>query len=232
MRTMGMMFVFGGLVGVAGVAHAERRTQVVDRMEAAAIVLDEVMSTPDKGVPPEVFQDAKCIAIIPGFSKGAFIVGGTGGKGVASCRTGTAWSAPAPISAGGASIGLQVGGAKSDVVLLLMNDRAKNDLMAGKFKGGGDISVAAGPVGSRVGGNTSTQNAAVLSYSRTKGLFAGVAFAGVKMGEDKSATSALYGKAMPLSEILNGNAPVPAGSEHLMDSIRQHAGNAGRASRE
>jgi len=223
MRTLGLMCVFGTLVGTASVATAERRTQVVDRMEAAAIVLDEVMAAPERGVPAEILHDARCIVIVPGFSKGAFIVGGSSGKGVASCRSGTTWSAPAPIAAGGASIGLQAGGSKSDVVLLLMNERAKDDLLMGKVKGSSDISVEAGPVGAHVK-DTRPQQAAVYSYSRSKGLFGGVAYKGVKMDEDKDATIALYGRAIPIGDILNGSTPVPAGSEHLMESLRERAG--------
>jgi lipid-binding SYLF domain-containing protein len=215
------MCIFGTLLGTAGVVRAERRTKVVDRIDASATVFREVTATPEKGVPAEILRDAKCIAIVPGFSKGAFIVGGASGKGVATCRTGTGWSAPAPIQAGGASFGLEVGGAKSDVVVFLMNDRGKNELLAGKLKAGGDMSVAAGPVGASMSGSMATEKAALLSYSRTKGLFAGLALAGVKLDEDKHATKALYGRTIPISDILNGRTAIPAGSEPLLDAIRR-----------
>lgn len=232
MRIMGMICAAGTLVATASVGHGEeRRTQVVDRMEAAADVLQGVIATPDKSIPQQILQDAKCIVVIPGFSKGAFIVGGSGGKGVATCRTATSWSAPAPIEAGGASIGLQAGGSRSDVVLLLMNDRAKNDLMAGKFKGGGDVSVEAGPVGAHANVKTAAQNAAVYSYARTKGLFAGVSYAGVKMGEDSSATTALYGRPTPISDILEGRANMPGGVEHFMELVKERIGHATHATR-
>jgi lipid-binding SYLF domain-containing protein len=170
------------------------------------------------------------VAIVPGVSKGAFIVGGSGGKGVATCRTATGWSAPAPIAAGGASIGLQVGGQSSDLVLFLMNDRGKNALLAGKFKASGDMSAAAGPVGARMTGSMDSDKP-VFSYTRTQGLFAGMAVAGTKLDQDKRATKALYGRMVPFDDILNGNTAAPVGAEHLLRSMEKYAGGEGRASR-
>ena len=148
----------------------------VKRMDQAASVLNEIMGTPDKGIPQEILESAKCVAVVPSMLKGGFVVGANYGKGVATCHTATGWSAPAPFKLAGGSVGFQIGGEAVDVVMLIMNDKGMRNLLNSKFKLGADASVAAGPVGRHAEGDTDWKmRAEVLSYSRARGVFAGVA---------------------------------------------------------
>ena len=178
------------LVVVASFASAAwaagERDKVVDRVEGAATVLDEIMAAPDKGIPEEVIGSAECIAIVPSLLKGGFIVGAAYGKGVVTCRTGHGWSAPVFIRMAGGSFGFQIGGQSTDLVLVAVNDRGFQDLLKNKFKIGGDASAAAGPVGRA--GQAATDwkmNAELLSYSRNKGLFAGIDLDGTSVSQNK-----------------------------------------------
>ena len=162
------------------------------RLETSATVLNEIMATPDKGIPSDILGSAKCVAVVPNLLKGGFIVGGAHGRGMATCRTATGWSAPAPITTTGGSVGLQIGGQAVDLVMVVMNDRGMQALLTNKFKLGADASVAAGPVGRHTEGATDWKlRAEVLTYSRARGLFAGISFNGAVIKQDEDATGEL-----------------------------------------
>jgi SH3 domain-containing YSC84-like protein 1 len=215
------------LLAAAQIAVASDRADDVARTEKAAQVLKEVMDTPDKGIPHDLLQTAKCIAIIPGDKKFAFIFGGSYGRGVATCRTGHGWSAPMFVAIDGGSVGYQIGGSSTDIILLFMNDRALHSLLSDKFKLGADASVAAGPVGRDAAASTDLKlNAEILSYSRTKGVFAGVSLDGAVVQVDKSGDQALYGDNVDTHGILDGEVRVPASARNLMHVLHTHTGTA------
>src|SRR5215467_5165844 len=168
------------------------------RVESAATVLTEIMATPDKGIPSEILGSAKCVAVVPSLLKGGFVVGGAHGRGMATCRQGTGWSAPAPLTTTGGSIGLQIGGQAVDVIMVIMNDRGMQALLTSKFKLGADASVAAGPVGRQAEGSTDIKmRSEVLTYSRARGVFAGIELNGAVIKQDDDETRVLFGKMVP-----------------------------------
>ena len=178
------------------------------------------MSAPDQGIPQDLLATAKCIAIIPGDVKFAFVFGGSYGRGLATCRTGHGWSAPIFVAIDGGSVGYQIGGSSTDIVMLFMNDHALQSLLSDKFKLGADASVAAGPVGRNATAGTDLKlNAEILSYSRAKGVFAGVSLDGAVMQADKSGDESMYGHDVDRHEILNGNVAVPASARELLSEI-------------
>jgi SH3 domain-containing YSC84-like protein 1 len=183
-----------------------------EQSNKAATVMKEIMSVPDKAIPQKVMDGAECIAVFPQVIKGGFIVGGRGGRGVASCRTaGGGWSAPAYFSMKGGSFGLQIGAQATDFVLLFMNENAMNSLLKSKFTLGGDASVAAGPVGRQAGAETDAlMNAQVLSYSRSKGVFGGLELKGTTITAEKKVISGTYGEGTTAEQVLKmdkGAAP-------------------------
>ena len=187
---------------VAATSELQSATEVVEHMSATA---------PDQGVPKEVLQRAKCVAVIPKLIKGAFVVGGEHGTGVATCRTSGgngSWSAPAPFSVSGISWGPQIGGKSTDLLMFVMNDQGMNDLISGHFKVGGDVSAVAGPVG-RQGSAEAGWKAAILTYSSSKGAFIGASLNGAELQEDKHATREWYGREVPFKDILQGTVQVP-----------------------
>jgi lipid-binding SYLF domain-containing protein len=201
--------------------------EVVKRANSAAQVLDDIMSTPDKGIPEDVLSSAKCIAVVPSMIKGGFIVGGRYGKGLATCRAKNGWSAPAPITIAGGSWGLQFGGEAVDLVMLVMNDQGMHNLLRSKFKLGADASVAAGPVGRDASGNTDWKmRAQVLTYSRSRGVFAGITLNGAVIKQDKDDTRLLYGKVVPFDTILSSKVPAPASTHRFLAAIRKYARDA------
>lgn len=205
-------------------AVASDREDDVSRTHKAAQVFNEIMSTPDQGIPHDLLNKAKCIAIIPGELKFAFIFGGNYGRGVATCRTAHAWSAPMFVAIDGGSVGYQIGGSSTDLVMLFMNDHALHSLLSDKFKLGGDASVAAGPVGRNATAATDIKlNAEILSYSRTKGVFAGVSLDGAVVQADKSGDRAMYGDGVDRHEILSGKVAVPASARNLIKSLDQYS---------
>jgi len=174
--------------------------------EKAARVLEEIMGTPDKAIPQDLLDKAECVAVFPSVIKAGFIVGGRGGRGVASCRTANGWSAPAYFNLAGGSVGLQIGAQATDFVLLFMNKEGLNHLLSDKFELGGDASVAAGPVGRQAGASTDLKlNAQILSYSRSKGLFAGLELKGVVIKPDKDDMRDVYGTGVTAKEVLQEN---------------------------
>ena len=197
-------------------------TKLTDRIDAAHAVLHELMATPDKGVPLDIAARATCIAVIPGFKKGAFIVGGQYGQGVATCRTGGGWSAPVFIQMTGASFGFQAGGQSTDLVLIGVNHRSMDDLLKDKVKLGGDAAVAAGPVGrNSQAATTELANAEFLAYSRSKGLFAGIDLTGDVVNQNDGDTVKYYGKDIPYRTILSGGVPTPASAQHFVRTVNE-----------
>src|SRR5215470_16791351 len=195
------------------------------RVESAATVLNEIMAAPDKGIPEEILGSAKCIAVVPSLLKGGFIFGGAHGKGVATCRTADGWSAPAPFTMTGGSFGLQIGVQGVDLVMVIMNDKGMQALLSSKFKLGADASAAAGPVGRHAEASTDWKmRAEVLTYSRARGLFAGVTVNGAAIRQDEDSTREIYGRLVPFKTILTGAVATPQAGEPFIAAIRKAAG--------
>jgi SH3 domain-containing YSC84-like protein 1 len=215
---------------LAPMALADDKKDVSDevrRMDAAATVLNEIMGTPDKGIPQEIMESAKCLAVVPSMLKGGFVVGANYGKGIATCRTATGWSAPAPIKLAGGSVGFQIGGEAVDVVMVIMNDKGMRNLLSSKFKLGADASVAAGPVGRHAEGDTDWKmRAEVLSYSRARGVFAGIALNGAAISQDNDETRVLYGDHVNFEKILTGGVAAPAGANTFLATVKKYSAEA------
>jgi lipid-binding SYLF domain-containing protein len=216
------------LAGMAWSAEDKDRSDIDKRLEASAQVLNEIMATPDKAIPDKVMSDAKCVAVIPSMVKIAVGFGGSHGKGVATCRTdGGVWSAPAPITITGGSWGLQLGGQAVDLVMIVTNDDGMQHLLSSKFKLGADASAAAGPVGRDAGADTDWKmRAEVLTYSRARGIFAGIDLNGSVVTQDKDETRILYGRFVPFADILNGKVHSREASEPFLAAIRKYSGQA------
>ncbi len=204
---------------------ADDREKDKERLQSAAQVLDDVMSAPDKGIPEEILSDAKCLAVVPSLLKGGFIVGGAYGKGVASCKTEHGWSTPAFFRVEGGSFGLQIGGQAVDYIMVIMNDQGMQNLLASKFKLGADASVAAGPVGRHAEGATDWKmRAEVLTYSRSRGVFAGITLNGAVIRQDQDDTRAFYGRMVPFKTLLTGQfTPTPTDAAPWADALRKYA---------
>jgi len=200
------------------------RSDIEKRIDNSANVLNEIMGTPDKAIPDKIMSDAKCIAVIPSMIKVAVGFGGNHGKGVATCRTGHGWSAPAPITITGGSWGLQLGGQAIDLVMIVTNDQGMQHLLESKFKLGADASAAAGPVGRQTAADTDWKmKAEVLTYSRARGIFAGIDLNGAAITQDKDETRILFGKMVDFSDILNGKVSAPKGSEPFLAAVRKYS---------
>lgn len=205
---------------------ASARSAVDERLTEATTVFSEIMSAPDKGIPQDLLDDAHCVVIVPGLKKGAFIVGAQYGKGFLSCRsTGKrAWSAPAAIRVEGGSVGFQVGGSETDVILLVMNDRGAGRLMQSQFTLGAEGEIAAGPVGRDATAQTDAKfRAEILSWSRSRGIFAGIALKGATLRQDLDDNQALYGKRLDTRQIVVGSVrPTPTGQQ-LIAALTRHS---------
>src|SRR5689334_20736205 len=210
-----------GLLGTYAFAGSAREDSV-DRLQRSVTVLHEVMSTPDKGIPEEVLSNAKCILVVPDLIKGGFVFGGKHGRGVATCRTTGGWSAPAFVSVGGGSWGLQIGVEGVDLVMLVMNDQGMEHLLSSKFELTGEGSVAAGPVGRHASAGTDWKmNTQMLTYSRSKGVFAGLTLEGAVVEQDNDSTRAIYGKNMTFRNILSGKASTPKNADAFMKAVSE-----------
>jgi lipid-binding SYLF domain-containing protein len=208
--------VWGGVFAYAGSA----REDATERLENAASVLHEVMSAPDKGIPQEVMENAKCVLVVPHLVKGGFIVGAKHGRGVASCRTGSGWSAPAFISVGGGSWGLQIGVEGVDLVMLVMNDKGLQHLLSSKFQISGEGSAAAGPVGRHASAGTDWKlDSELLTYSRSKGVFAGLTLEGAVIQQDEDSTKAIYGKPIGFRPTLKGEVSSPVAAQKFKAAL-------------
>jgi lipid-binding SYLF domain-containing protein len=202
---------------------ASSRSDLQDRIEAARTVLDQIMEAKDRTVPMNILQQATCVAVVPGMIKGAFVFGAQYGQGVVTCRTGHGWSAPVFIRLAGGSWGLQIGGQSTDLILVAVNDRGMQDLLKNKFKIGADASAAAGPVGRA--GQAATDwkmNAELLSYSRNKGIFAGISLDGTGVSQNKDDTEVFYGGPQNFENVLKGNVPVPASAVPFVRDVARH----------
>lgn len=206
-------------------AFAGDRADDIERLRSGATVIKEIMSAPDAGVPDEIINSSKCIAVIPSMLKAAFGVGGAYGKGIASCRTEKGWSAPAFFSIKGGSFGFQIGGQAADILMIIMNEEGMNNLLQSKFKLGADASVAAGPVGRHADASTDWKmRAQVLTYSRARGVFAGISLNGAVISEHKEDTRDFYGRMVPFNTILRGNIASPTEAELWHDTLVKYAG--------
>ncbi len=212
-----------GLVGTFAWAGSAREDSV-DRLQKSVDVLHAIMATPDKGIPEEVLTSAKCILVVPDLIKGGFVFGGKHGRGVATCRTADGWSAPAFVSVGGGSWGLQIGIEDVDLVMLVMNDRGLQHLLSSKFELTGEGSVAAGPVGRHASAGTDWKmNTELLTYSRSKGVFAGLTLEGAVVEQDNDSTRAIYGKHMTFRNILSGKATTPRSADAFVKAVTTQA---------
>lgn len=210
-----------GLIPTAFAASSREDLQA--RIDSAKSVLDQIMAAKDNSIPMNILQQATCVGVVPGLLKGAFVFGGQYGQGVVTCRTGHGWSAPVFIRMAGGSFGFQIGGQSTDLVLVAVNDRGFQDLLKNKFKIGGDASAAAGPVGRS--GQAATDwkmNAELLSYSRNKGLFAGIDLDGTSVSQNQEDTDTYYGAPHPFETILKGSVPVPAGAVSFVRDVAHY----------
>jgi lipid-binding SYLF domain-containing protein len=209
-----MAVILCGLAVMAGTlpAHAQDdKAKIGDRLTAAGMVVDEIMATPDKGIPSGILAGASCVVVIPSYKKGAFVVGAQYGQGVATCRTSSGkWSAPVCVQLAGGSFGFQIGGQATDLVLIAMNQQGLQQMLKNKFKLGADAAASAGPVGRNAQAGTDWKlNAEFLSYSRSKGLFAGINLDGTVLSQNQDDTRTLYGADIPFAQILDGKQVTP-----------------------
>ena len=215
-----MLFVV--LLSLANVGWAEsNRESSTDRLDNAGKVLHEIMAAPDNGIPEEVLEHAKCIAVVPHMIKGGFVFGAENGRGVATCRTATGWSAPAFFAITGGSWGLQIGVEGVDLVMIIQNDNGMRHLLASKFQLGADASAAAGPVGRHASADTDWKlNTEILTYSRAKGAFAGLTLTGASIRRDNDSMRAIYGRHVTTRAALTGKVAVPAVADSFLASVR------------
>jgi lipid-binding SYLF domain-containing protein len=221
-KTMSLLLMsVVGMVGTCAFAGSAREDSV-DRLDRSVNVLHAIMATPDKGIPEEVLSNAKCIVVVPDLIKGGFVFGGKHGRGVATCRTANGWSAPAFVSVGGGSWGLQIGVEDVDLVMLVMNDQGLQHLLSSKFQLSGEGSVAAGPVGRHASAGTDWKmNTEMLTYSRSKGVFAGLTLEGAVVEQDNDSTHAIYGKHMMFRNILSGKATTPRSADAFVKAVSE-----------
>jgi len=218
---MKKLMTFAALLSLTTIGWAGTRERVQERLENSGTVLHEIMSAPDKGIPEEVLEHAKCIAVVPHMLKAGFVVGAENGKGVATCRTENGWSAPAFFDITGGSWGLQIGVEGIDLVLIIQNDKGMQQLLSSKFELGADASAAAGPVGRHASADTDWKlDTEILTYSRAKGLFAGISLAGSAIRHDEDATEAIYGRNVSTHRILRGEVATPASANSFLDAVR------------
>jgi len=200
---------------------ATDREATTDRLDHAGAVLHEIMSAPDKGIPEEVLDHARCVAVVPHMLKGGFVFGAENGRGVATCRTENGWSAPAFFAITGGSWGLQIGVEGVDLVMIIQNDRGMQRLLSSKFQIGADASAAAGPVGRHASANTDWKlETEILTYSRARGAFAGLTLTGASIRRDNDSTEAIYGRGMSTRSILHGQVAVPESAEPFLNAVR------------
>jgi len=219
---MKKLMTFVAILGMTSIGWAgTTRENVRDRLDNAGAVLHEIMAAPDRGIPEEVLEHAKCIAVVPHMIKGGFVFGAENGKGVATCRTAAGWSAPAFFDITGGSWGLQIGVEGVDLVMIIQNDRGMEHLINSNFQLGGDASAAAGPVGRHASTDTDWKlETEVLTYSRAKGAFAGLTLTGASIRRDNDATEAIYGRDHSTGAILRGEVAVPVSAQSFLEAVR------------
>jgi SH3 domain-containing YSC84-like protein 1 len=202
---------------------AANRPEALDRLNDSAKVLDELMATPDNAIPEYVLEKAECVMVVPSMIKGGFVIGGRHGRGAVTCRENGRWTAPAFVTISGGSWGAQIGAEVVDLVLVFTNEDSVQALLKNNFKLGAEASVAAGPVGRQAAAATdATIKAGILSYSRTRGLFAGLELSGANVREDEDSMKGLYGRDMNLNRVLEGQVRPPAGTQEFLATVRKH----------
>ena len=210
------------MFGLCGFAWAADKSDTQGRIEKAADVLQAITSAPDKGIPQDVMNSAKCVAVVPHMVKAGLGVGGEHGKGVATCKTSDGWSAPAFFTVSGGSFGFQIGAEGVDLVMLMMNDQGMQALLSDKFQVGGDASAAAGPVGRDAEAGTDWKmKAPILTYSRSKGVFGGITLNGTVIHQDKDAARAFYGQDETSQQLLAGQVPAPPDARPFLNAVAQ-----------
>jgi lipid-binding SYLF domain-containing protein len=222
---MKSLAIMSSLLLGAGVWAADR-PKASERLSDAAEVLSEVMATPDKGIPQDLLAKAQCVVIIPGMKKAAFVVGAEYGRGFAECRKadGFSWGAPAALRMEGGSVGFQIGGSDTDLILLVMNKRGMEKLLGDRVTLGADVSLAAGPVGRTANADTDVRmTAEILAWSRSRGLFAGVSLSGSTLRQDVARNAELYGRKMNNREVLMGSMPPPPAAEPLISQLDKYS---------
>jgi len=229
MKKLICLMLFSSVLA-GSLAWAGAREDSTERLKMSTEVLKSIMETPDKGIPEEVLESAKCIMIVPHLVKGGFVFGAEHGRGVASCRTSSGWSAPAFISIGGGSWGLQIGVEAVDLVMLVMNEQGTQHLLASKFQIGGEASASAGPVGRHASAGTDWKmESELLTYSRSKGAFAGLTLEGTVVEQDDDSTRAIYHKKVPFRTVLSGQIAPPQVAAEFMREVARAGRQARRA---
>lgn len=226
MRLIAVGLLFSSLLLAQSANRADNRAEeaTTQRLQRSAEVFNEIMATPDKGIPRDLLQRAQCAVIVPSMKKAGFVVGAQYGKGFLTCRQGGSWSAPAAIRVEGGSFGFQIGGSETDVVMLVMNQGGEDKILSSKFTLGGEGEVAAGPVGRSTSAQTDAKlTAEILSWSRSRGAFAGVALTGATLRQDNDSNEALYGKKLDNREIVKGNVAVPPAGQELISALNRYS---------
>jgi len=222
MRCTHLLLVGALALTSANLWAASAHQDSIQRLQMSTDVIHSIMSTPDKGIPEEVMSSAECIVVIPNLVKGGFIIGGEHGRGIASCRTATGWSAPAFVSVGGGSWGLQIGVEGVDLVMVVMNQQGLQNMLSSKFELSGAASASAGPVGRHASAGTDWKmNTEVLTYSRSHGIFAGITLNGAVIQQDVDSTRAIYGRNASFKSVLSGKVRAPKSTRRFMDAIRE-----------
>jgi SH3 domain-containing YSC84-like protein 1 len=220
--SMKKLMLLVALLSLVSLGWAEsKRESSTDRLDNAGKVLQEIMATPDKGIPEEVLEHAKCVAVVPHMIKGGFVFGAENGRGVATCRTAKGWSAPAFFAITGGSWGLQIGIEGVDLVMIIQNEKGMQRLLASKFQLGADASAAAGPVGRHASADTDWKlNTEILTYSRAKGAFAGLTLTGASVRRDDDSMRAIYGRHVTTRAALLGKVAAPAAAQSFLNAVR------------
>ena len=223
-KFLGVLCGFALLAGILPARAADNATaKMDDRLNSAADVIQQIMATPDKGIPSSILAGASCVVVVPSYKKGAFVVGAQYGQGVATCRTPRGWSAPVFVRLSGGSFGWQIGGQATDLVLVAMNQQGLQAMLKNKFKLGADAAASAGPVGRNAQAGTDWKlNAQFLTYSRSKGLFAGLSLDGTVLEQNKDDMMAEYNSAIPFDTVLRGSTPVPANARRFVSTVARY----------
>ncbi len=230
---VGLCLIFLAVAGLSVSTFAEDvHKKLDDRIGSAKTVIEQIMATPDKAIPDDIARKAMCVAVVPNLVKGAFGVGGEYGQGVVTCRTGHGWSAPVFIRMAGGSFGFQIGGEGTDLVLVALNNKGLEDLLKDKFKIGGDASAAAGPVGRNAQASTDIEmKAELLTWSRSRGVFAGIDLSGVSVSQNADDTEEFYGKDHHYEAILKGEVAAPEAAHPFLHTVAQYFGGASTTNR-
>jgi lipid-binding SYLF domain-containing protein len=221
-KVLGVLCGFAMLAGILP-ARAADMSKMDSRLNDAADVIQQIMATPDKGIPSSILAGASCVVVVPSYKKGAFVVGAQYGQGVATCRTPRGWSAPVFVRLSGGSFGWQIGGQATDLVLVAMNQQGLQQMLKNKFKIGADAAASAGPVGRNAQAGTDWKlNAEFLTYSRSKGLFAGLSLDGTVLEQNKDDMVAEYGSPIPFDTVLHGATPVPPNATRFVSTVARY----------